>query len=59
MHYISKQPGHVKVGTTKKLGIKTKTVCSMEESLTGECNYIKKIKQLTGDIEKFITKAIQ
>ena len=42
MHYTSNQPEHVKVGTIKTLVRRTKIVCSTEESLTEELNYIKK-----------------
>ena len=42
MHYTSNHPEHVKVGTIKTLIRRAKIVCSTEELLTDELNYIKK-----------------
>ena len=42
IHYTSNQLEHVKVGTIKTLVRRAETVCSTEESLTDELNYIKK-----------------
>ena len=41
MHYTSNQPEHVKEGTIKTLARRGKIVCSTEELLTDELNYIK------------------
>ena len=59
MHYTSNQPEHVKVGTIKTLVRRTKIVCSTEESLTEELNYIKKTMRLNDYPEKLITKTIK
>ena len=42
MHYTSNQPERVKVGTIKTLVRRAKVVCSTEESVTDELDYIKK-----------------
>ena len=42
IHYTSNQPEHIKLGTIKTLFRRAKIVCSTEESLTDELNYIKK-----------------
>ena len=42
IHYTSNQPDHIKLGTIKTLLRRAKIVCSTEESLTDELNYIKK-----------------
>ena len=59
MHYTSNQPEHVKIGTVKTLVRRAKIVCSTEESLTDELDYIKKTMRLNGYPEKLITKAIK
>ena len=48
MHYTSNQPEHVDVSTIKTLVRKEKIICSSEESLTNELNYIKKTTRLNG-----------
>ena len=45
MHYTSNQLEHVKLGTIKRLVRRAKIVCSTEESLTDEIDYIKKTNQ--------------
>ena len=59
MHYTSNQPEHVKGGTIKTLVRRAKIVCSTEESLTDELDYIKKTMRLNGYPEKLITKTIK
>ena len=66
MHYTSNQLEHVKLGTIKRLVRRAKIVCSTEESLTDEIDYIKnkqtnkqKTMQLNGYPEKLITKLIK
>ena len=59
MHYTSNHPEHVKVGTIKTLIRRAKIVCSTEELLTDELNYIKKTTRLNGYPEKLITKIIK
>ena len=59
MHYTSNQPEHVKIGTIKTLVRRAKIVCSTEESLTDELDYIKKTMRLNGYPEKLITKTIK
>ena len=59
MHYTLNQPEHVKVGTIKTLIRRAKIVCSTEELLTDELNYIKKTMRLNGYPEKVITKIIK
>ena len=48
MHYTSNQPEHAKGGTIKTLVRRAKIVCSTEESLTDEFDYIKKTMQVNG-----------
>ena len=59
LHYTSNQPEHVKIGTIKTLVRRAKIVCSTEESLTDELDYIKKTMRLNGYPEKLITKTIK
>ena len=59
MRYTSNQPEHVKVVTIKTLVRRAKIVCSTEESLTDEVDYIKKTMRLNGHPEKLITKTIK
>ena len=59
MHYTSNHPEHVKVGTINTLIRRAKIVCSTEELLTDELNYIKKTMRLNGYPEKLITKIIK
>ena len=61
MHYILNQPQHIKVGTIKTLvtGKKSKVVCSTEELLTDELDYIKKTMRLNGYPKKLITRNIE
>ena len=59
LHYTSNQPEHVKIGIIKKLVRRAKIVCSTEESLTDELDYIKKTMWLNGYPEKLITKTIK
>ena len=48
LHYTSNQPEHVKIGNIKTLVRRAKIVCSTEESLTDELDYIKKTMRLNG-----------
>ena len=59
MHHISNQQKRVKVGTITTLVRRAKIVCSTEESLTDELDYIKKTMRLNGYPEKLITKTIK
>ena len=60
MDYTSNQPEHVKVGTIKTLIRRAKILCSTEELLTDELDYIKKeTMQLNGYPKKLITIAIK
>ena len=59
LHYTSNQPEHVKIGTIKTLVRRAQIVCSTEESLADEFDYIKKTMRLNGYPEKLITKTIE
>ena len=59
LHYTSNQPEHVNIGTIKTLVRRAKIICSTEESLTDELDYIKKTIRLNGYPEKLITKTIK
>ena len=48
MHYTSNQPEYVKVSTIKTPVRREKIICSSEESLNNELNYIKKTTRLNG-----------
>ena len=59
MQYKSNQPKHLKVCTIATMVRSIKSVCSTEESLTDELNYIKITMRLNGYSKKLITKTIK